>query len=57
MRNLNNAQCEAKQSALRTILSSLYLQQVGVFVNKLQTEVTNPFNMQPEFTALQGVIN
>ena len=38
-RNLNNARYEAKQSALRTILSSFYRQQVDVFVNKLRTEI------------------
>ena len=32
-------------------------EQVGVFVNKPRTEVTNPFNMQSEFIALQGAIH
>ena len=50
---------EAKHSALRTISSPLYGQQVGVFLNKLRTEsnITNPFNMQSEFTALQSAIH
>ena len=49
---------EAKQSALRIIFSSLlYRQQVGVFVNKLQTESNKSFNTQSEFTALQGAIH
>ena len=36
---------------------SIRRQQVRVFVNKTQTEtVSNPFNLQSEFTALQGAI-
>ena len=36
--NFDNARCEAKQSAFRIISSSLYRQQVGLFVNKVRIE-------------------
>ena len=48
---------DAKQGALRTISSLLYRQQVGVFVNNYGLKVTNPSNLQSEFTALQGAIH
>ena len=34
---------KAKQNALKTILSSLYRQHVGVFVNKLPTKINYSF--------------
>ena len=48
----------AKLSALIKLSSSLCRQQARAFVNKTRTEtVSNLFNKQPEFTALQGAIN
>ena len=42
---------EAKLSAILKISSSLYSNQVCVFENKTLTTVSNPFNIQFEFTA------
>ena len=42
---------EAKLSAVLKISSSLYSKRVRVFVNKTLTTVSNPFNIQFEFTA------
>ena len=42
---------EAKLSALLKISSLLYSKQVRVFENKTLTTVSNPFNIQFEFTA------
>ena len=42
---------EVKLSAVLKILSSLYSKQVRVFENKTLTTVSNPFNIQSEFTA------
>ena len=42
---------EAKLSAVLKISSSLYSKQVRVFENKTLTTVSNPFNIQSEFTA------
>ena len=45
---------EMKQSALRIISSSLYRQQVAVFLTKYELKITNLFNLQSDFTTLQG---
>ena len=42
---------EAKLSAVLKISSSLYSKQVRVFENKTLATVSNPFNIQFEFTA------
>ena len=42
---------EAKLSAVLKISSSLYSKQVRVFENKHELTVSNPFNIQFEFTA------
>ena len=42
---------EAKLSAVLKISSSLYSKQVRVFENKHELTVSNPFNIQYEFTA------
>ena len=42
---------EAKLSAVLKISSSLYSKQMRVFENKILKTVSNPFNIQFEFTA------
>ena len=48
---------EAKLSAVLKISSSLYSKQVRVFETKHELTVSNPFNIQSEFTAGDRLTN